>query len=330
MARPRKPKPRGKPEVSELLNRLAAEEEQFLQREFLAPALRGGTVRVRIAGVICAVRTTPEDFEGWGVFQPRSHSEAILLREASLAERRRYLELFPAVRLILCRRAGRVWFGSAASFGDNRIRLEGLAPVNLADEVHLFDCVRARYDGAHFWFDDVDMRHDPAASAYLRDSLNDRVAPEELERRGLTAEERAAYEVAHWELNEAPQTDRARSRKRDVDERSPDRELDPVRRRLRESLSHAGAELVDYLERPDSFRVTFTVGGQRHTSSVNKEDLTVHVAGICLSGEDQKFDLGSLVGVLREAAGGGEIVPVGDENYGMDEEAYWRVHPPRN
>jgi hypothetical protein len=88
--------------------------------------------------------------------------------------------------------------------------------------------------------------------------------------------------------------------------------------------------LVEYLERADSFRVTFTVGGRSYTSSVNKDDLTVQVAGICLSGEDQKFDLSSLVGVLREGGRQGELVPVGDEHYAVDEEDYWRVHPPGN
>jgi hypothetical protein len=106
-------------------------------------------------------------------------------------------------------------------------------------------------------------------------------------------------------------------------------EADVVRRRLRESLSHAGAQLVDYLERSDSFRVTFTVGGRQYTSSVNKNDLTVQAAGICLSGEDQKFDLSSLVGVLREGSDSGDIVPVGDENYAIDEEDYWRIHSRR-
>jgi hypothetical protein len=214
--------------------------------------------------------------------------------------------------------------------------LAGLAPVRLAEEVQLFDCVRTRCDGAQFWFDEQDMRHDPAAANYLRSALHDRTPPEDLQRRGLTAEQRAAYELNFWQLvlpreafdaSRRNPPHRRRTRGPGPGEQPP--ESDPVRRRLRESLSHAGAELLDYLERADSFRVSFTVGGRQHTSSVNKDDLTVQTAGICLSGEDQKFDLGSLVGVLREGEQAGEIHRVGGQ-FGMDEEEYWRVHPPRN
>ena len=80
-----------------------------------------------------------------------------------------------------------------------------------------------------------------------------------------------------------------------------------MRLRLRDNLSHAGARLVDYLERTDSFRVTYLVDGQQYTSSVDKRDLTVQSAGICLDGTDRNFDLASLVGVLREGQRGDEI-----------------------
>lgn len=305
---------REKPDVEKLLSRFAEQEDEFLRREFLAPALRGGTVRVRLAGVVCSIRIEPADFAGWGIFQPLSHTEAILARPATLAERRDYLALFPLIQLIVCRRAGRVWYGSAARFGDTRVRLEGLAPIRLAEEVQLFDCVRTRFDGLQFWFDEVDVQHDPAASAYLRSALQDRMPPQQLQRRGLTAEERAAYELNVWELvrshgaepGEVP--DRRGGKVLNSEKSSELSESDAVRIRLRESLSHAGAQLVDYLERADSFRVTFTVDHRSFTSSVNKDDLTVQVAGICLSGEDQKFDLSSLVGVLREGTDLGDVV----------------------
>jgi hypothetical protein len=339
MARSRR-KP-NKPDVVELVDRLAAEEERFLAREFLAPAVGGGEVRVRIGGVVCRVRTQPVDFEGIGVFRPVSHTRARLVRPASLAERRAYLDLFPAVRLVVCLREGAKWFGSAASFGDRRVRIEGLVPIELAEEVQTFDVATARFDGAAFWFDQLDPRHDPGAAAYLRRALDESVPPEDLDRPRLTAEERAAYELNYWQLvrppdeepeDQAPRRNpphRRRSRRGEA-EPPPATDADPVRRRLRENLSHAGARLVDYLERADSYRVTYTIGGRQHTSSVDKGDLTVHVAGICLSGEDRKFDLASLVGVLREGDQDDMIYPVGDGNYGIDEEEYWRIHPPRS
>lgn len=74
----------------------------------------------------------------------------------------------------------------------------------------------------------------------------------------------------------------------------------PARQPRASALAHAGADLCDFTDVEDSYRVTFTVDGHRHVSVVSKADLTVQSAGICLSGEDEKFDLNSLVGVLRE------------------------------
>ncbi len=318
-----------KPDVRQLLGRLAGEEERFLQGEFLAPAVPGGVVQVRIGGVVCRVRIEPADFEGWGVFRPASMTLARLVRQAGLAERRRYLDLFPLVRLIVCRRIGRRWHGTAASLGDGRFRIDGLAPIELAEEVQPFDVVAARFDGAAFWFDDLDPRRDPGTAAYLREALAARTEPGELARPGLTPEERSVYELAYWELAGPPPAREGRARPQRADREGEAPAEDPVLRRLRESLSHAGARLIGYLERADSFRVTYRIGDQEFTSAVDKNDLTVQVAGICLSGEDQKFDLASLVGVLRQGGAEG-VVRVGDENQGMREAGYWRVHPPRN
>lgn len=329
----------GRPDIEAMIDRLAAEEQKFLEHEFLAPAVHGGVVRVRIAGAACRLEIEPAEFEGWGIFQPVSVRRARLVRRAGMAERRQYLDLFPMVRLIVCRRKAPKWLGAAASFGDARLRIEGLVAIELAEEVQPFDVVTSRYDGATFWFDDLDPRRDPAAAAHLRAALADRIEPGQLDRRGLTAEERAAYELNYWELvrppgaggfpasDDTPPQGRG-PRKRESAQPEPAFD-DPIFQRLRESLSHAGARLIGYVERADGFRVTYRAGGQEFTSSVDKKDLTVQVAGICLSGEDRKFDLASLVGVLREGVEG-EVVRVGDENRGMGEEHYWRVHPPRN
>ncbi|HEX4588382.1 MAG TPA: hypothetical protein VH120_00515 [Gemmataceae bacterium] len=300
-------------DVTDALARLAAAEERFLASEFLAPVARGGRVQVRIAGVINLLRIRPAEFEGWGIFRPASHAEAALVRPASLAERSRYLELFPLVRLILAGKCDGHWLALPAHQADTRFRIDGRIPVRLVDEGRLFEVVEARFDGTQFWYAGPDSRWDPATAQYLREELERLTPPERLRRSGLTAAERAAYSMNYW-----PRFGQSEEGRRTREER-----------RLRGALSHAGAELVEYIERPDVYSVTYMVDGQRHVSAVSKNDLSIQVAGICLNGEDRAFDLQSLVGVIREAAGGGELVRVGDENHGMPEDHYWDAHPPQ-
>lgn len=299
--------------ITDALNRLAAAEDRFLTSEFLAPVLHGGQVQVRIAGVICSLRIQPSDFEGWGIFRPVSHTNAKLVRNAKLAERRRYLELFPAVRLILSGRSEEQWLAVPASHADSRFQIDGAIPVRLVEEAQLFEVIESRFDGSHFWYAGPDSRWDPGTASYLRQELGRLTPPDQLQRAGLTAEERAVYERNYW-----PRYEVSKEAQRTREER-----------RLRGALAHAGAELKDYVERHDVYTVTYEVDGQRHVSAIAKKDLSVQVAGICLSGEDQNFDLQSLVGVIREAQGDHRLVRVGRDNRGMAEEQYWDVHPRR-
>jgi hypothetical protein len=298
-------------DLIDAMRRLAAAEQRFLASEFLAPAVRGGTVQVRIAGIICKLKIRPPDFAGWGIFKPLSHSEAELVRPARLNERRRYLELFPLVRLILGGRQDEEWLALPAHRADTRFRIQGMVPVRLVEEAQLFEIIESRFDGSQFWYGGPDPRANPGTAVFLRHSLDQMVPPDKLDRRGLTAEERAAY-AASYQVRFAASEEARRDHEED---------------RLRRALAHAGGELKDYRERADGYTITYEVDGQRHVSSVSKADLSVQVAGICLSGEDDNFDLQSLVGVLREVQDEGGLVRVGRDNQGMAEEHYWDVHP---
>ncbi len=98
--------------------------------------------------------------------------------------------------------------------------------------------------------------------------------------------------------------------------------------RLSEALEHAGGKLTSFVKRDEVFVVRYSVDGVEHVSTIQKDNLAVVSAGICLSGQDQHFDLASLVGVLREAEEGDQMVMVGED--GLNEEEYWRVHPRQN
>jgi hypothetical protein len=263
---------------------MAVQERQFLRQHFLAPVARGQKVRVRIAGIICTMQIEPQDFEGFGVFVPIDHACAMLDRDATLAERRRYLELLPTVRMIVSQSHDALICAVPADRSDARFRADGMLPVHLADEAGLFDTLIARFDGSQLWFDQVDPGADVSIAPYLRESLTKMLDPGKLDRPGISEAHQRCY----------AQIRAARLARMEFDYRQRQES------RLRDALSHAGAALRDFVEAPSHYRVTFEFDGRRHTSVIGRNDLTVQSAGICLSGLDSNFDLTSLVGVLRE------------------------------
>ena len=276
--------------ISNLISRLAAEESQFLRASFLAPMKKHGAVAVRIAGATCRMRVKPHDFEGWGVFRPVSYILARLERESTLTERANYLKLFPAVQFVLTLKE-EIWLGKPARLGDQRFSFDGLIQIDGVDDAELFDTVVARFDGSRFWFDQIDANADPSVAAYLREAILPMVDPRLINRPGLTPEQRMAYVANHTERLRV-QLANARA---------------TGEYRLRHAVEHAGAELRQFSELRDVYRVSYTVHGRRHTSVIRKNDLSVQSAGICLSGQDMKFDLASLVSILRAGQQQGEI-----------------------
>src|SRR5581483_11917719 len=202
-------------EIFAAMDRLALAERQFLRADFLAPVVRGRGVAVRISGVRCILNVQPADFEGWGVFRPVSHMIARCVGNASMAQRRRYLDLLPAVRLVVCGIDGRQLLAVPANPSDGRFQLDGAAQVMLADTTELFESVLVRFDGAGFWFDEADALGDPALAAYLRRSLVAMVAPERLEHAGIETGHRVAYAREYRARAEARRADeRYRSERR--------------------------------------------------------------------------------------------------------------------
>jgi hypothetical protein len=237
------------------------------------------------------MRISPRRFQGWGVFRPTSFTHAVLERDATLAERQRYLALFPAVRLILAETTHDGWVACAARLSDARFQIDGHALVLGVEDAEPFDTIVARFDGANFWMDEPDAQAEPATAAYLRESLIRMLDPRFIDRAGMTPEQRMAYAFVH-----------AQNLRRKLESERATGEY-----RLRVAIEHAGAELRGFAELPDVYRVTYTIDGRRHVSVVRKDNLSVQSAGVCLSGMDTAFDLASLVGVLREGDRAGGI-----------------------
>jgi len=297
--------------IYDLLDSLESEERKFLETEFLAPVLPGGQVRVRIAGLVCTLRVTGEFEPGWAILKPQSMDRARVVSRPSLQQVRDYLALFPAVRLLLVSRAsrapstgpGQAWLAIPAHRGDRRFEIEGPVRVHLVAGAEPFQRIIARFDGTLFWFQEVDRRRSPAIAAYLREELDAGTRPTDLHKPTLTAEEREAYRLVQ-QAADALRRERAQQQRTHVrTQRNAEViQRDPTKERLAGALAHAGAELTSYIEQGDAYTVAFVVDGQARRTIVSKGDLTVLSAGICLSGQDQRFDLQSLVGVLREGS----------------------------
>ena len=106
-----------------LVSRLAADEELLRGRQFLAPCVRGGRVRVRLSGLVHTLVPTPADFEGWGVFVSRDLERAELVEEAGLPEVSRYLGLLKPLRLRMATKLERAaWLAWPANESDARQR----------------------------------------------------------------------------------------------------------------------------------------------------------------------------------------------------------------
>jgi hypothetical protein len=184
------------------------------------------------------------------------------------------------VELIVADPSGKTRASVIAHPAGSPVKVNGPVPVHLVERAERFRHLTARFDGFNFWFDRLHPGRNPARAAYLRNSLDADLDVERLNRPGLLPQEKRLYA-------ELLKMERIR--------REP-----PERRELREALQHAGAELASYYQMGKAYNVTFVVDGVRHTSMIRGDDLTVLSAGFCLSDEDEKFDLQSLVGVIRE------------------------------
>jgi len=114
-------------DIRNLIKQIAAELAQLCETQFVAPSVRGGKVRTRVAGLIYTFTPKSKKFEGWGIFQPINEKTARLVAEADLPEITEYLAQFPLVRLWLVDRIqGKSWLAYPVNESDLRQRM-GLA-----------------------------------------------------------------------------------------------------------------------------------------------------------------------------------------------------------
>jgi len=317
-------------DIRNLLNQIAAQEAQLRDTQFLAPCVRGGRVRTSVANIIYTFTPQPQDFEGWGIFQPVDGKIAEVVEEPSLPQLAEYLKLLKPLRLRLAHLLqGQSWLAYPVNESDMQQRLGAAkpVPVHLVTEAAAFEPIIARFDGSAWWFDEIDRRAEPQPAELLREQLRQGTMPENVRFPGMTPEMLTVYDLAlqqteayqlrlqhQREVREQQERQREqrqqRRAQRDEQRREQERQSPRGRRqrgsaqgdegRLRDALHMGGGELREFRDRGEFWQVEWTTrNGERHTSAISKGDLTVISSGICLSGYDRNFDLQSLVGVIE-------------------------------
>ncbi len=323
-----------------LVARLSKEGNTLLQREIIAPLLPEGKIRTRLGGMVYQFKPKSE-FSGWGRFRPLNEREVEPLGEAQPWERGGYLELFPALRIILLwpatdARWPGTWWAIPFNDSDARQRFGFSAeprPVFLCDPTNgaeRFERVIARVDGGALWFDGPDALGDPTHAEWLRDTAAQSAAPERF-LPGLTGSERQAllfWQIHQLEIAMEPvrrqQAEAERKRAQAEHERRNElyhhnrkaqlswlrdaRARGKLEANLRHALTKADAVLHSYSELPgsdgssDQIVVEWSEQGKTYRyRSTVNAHLAVVSSGICLSGRDRDFDLTSLVKVMTDS-----------------------------
>lgn len=303
-----------RPDPLKLIKKLSTEQKEIVGTNILSPVSAGGTIRVKIQGLIKDYKLDDPSVCGWCIFKIVSDKEVSKVQDASARERSQYLELFPKLDVVLLDAENDKWWALAAQTSDTRFEINHAVPIELVDRGGAFDTVTVRFDGSAFWFDCANRKRDPKVASELRKALNNDVFPDELKVAKSVPQERLAYSMMffrkHPDLLSAPASDeQANSAQGDIQptytwDYQRYAGMDSQRKqtsKIKKALAHAGATLESFwFGDDDSVTVKFSMGGYTHASVVNRNDLTVVSAGICLSGLDREFDLSSLVSVLRE------------------------------
>jgi len=283
-------------EAKQLLQQMVAKERNFRTREFLAPYAEGmKSAVVKFGGVNYQFRITGFTESGIGIFQPIDHSCAKYMKDAEWDAARAFLDMLPKLHLILCYETEHGWvaFPMNVESTQKRFAFTGEVVVKGVTDAERFDVVTTRFDGVHFWYDDIFDGADMIKSESMRDAFDTKLPISEMRNefdkiKGHTPEDTHAFElaIASWQKFRRQSTEG----------------------QLKALLSAGGGRLQKYVVRGVNIEIKWqSASGQDYNSLVKKDSLDVVCAGICLDGQDEKFHLKDLPFVISRGEDGGLI-----------------------
>lgn len=278
-----------------LIKTLSHEEASLRGQEFLAPLVHNSRARLRLRGLVYEF-TVSNAQPGWAVCRVVDAKQAAYVEEALPWQRGDYLAYWPPLRLVLLEPLRHsAWLAVPYNPSDavQRFNLVGPVVVQLVEQGQPFERVVGRVEGNTLWYDEPDRRADPAIAEALREAL-----AAERENPGvpnLGAGEQAAYTLRYNQVAASRASAESAAEAARVAAAANHTEW-----QLRHALEVGGARLLGYTITNYGIQVTWERDGQRSVTTVG-DDLTVVAAGVCLSGQERRFDLSSIVGVVRDS-----------------------------
>lgn len=276
--------------VEDLIDQFGREEKDLLSnQEIFSPFYPdAGQISTRISGVIYNFKIKKRAEVGFGIFKPKNPSFAYLKRMANEEEVAEYLSILPRIKAILVFKT-KFWYCIPQNINAYlKLDFLGLTPVYNVENAEAFDYITGRFDGQNIWFEDLDPNCDFEKIENLKEVERKKQPFDKI--KGLTPEDYLAFTLAHKNAEE--------------------QEALTLGGRIKAAFEKKGAKLESFKEL-SGHRVQvkwISKKNQPYTSVLDKRNMNVVCAGICLSGQDAKFDLDSLIGVVTEGENRNHIV----------------------
>lgn len=262
----------------DVLRKVIDQERNFRRREFLAPYAEDiRTAIVKMNGMNYKFRIVGCHGSGMGLFEPIDHSCARYKGDADLETSRKYLDILPQLHVILAYESDQGWVAFPMHLESTRKKfaLAGEIIVKNVSDAERFDVITTRFDGVHFWYDDIFRSADLIKSSQMREIFDPINIPSAVmakgldEIKGLTPEDRIAFELASNSWNYFKRV--------------------ATQDELNKLLAAGGGKLFSYVIRGANIEIKWkSKSGQEYTSLVDKVSYDGVSAGFCLTG-DSKF-----------------------------------------
>lgn len=266
----------------DLLSKISKQEREFRSKDFLAPYFKGmKTAIVKMDGIHYRFRVVGFSGNGIGIFRPINPLCARYEGDADYEMTRNYFDVLPHLHVILAYESDQGWVAYPFNMESTskKFALEGEILVLNVSDAERFDVITVRFDGAHFWCDELFAGGDVLKSQQMREafdvSQSSNMMRESFDKiKNTTPEDQKAFEMAIASWNYFKTTS--------------------VQSQIEYYLSGGGATLCNYIVRGANIDIKWkSKSGEEYNSVVNKETFmaTDKGVGVCINGEDKKFHL---------------------------------------